>query len=101
MASGYLGADGVAPQFASGELVRITRATKRREGGDHAVMWSLTGPPGPRENVGLFATGWDFPGLVLGTCAIHEDGVALLEVLFPHGVGYWWPECFERFSGRG
>lgn len=99
MASVHMGSNMRGSGFVPGELVRLSRGAKRSAGGDCAVMWSLAGEPGVRENVGIFTVPWDSVGLALGERVIHptddDVGPSLLGVLFPHGVGYWWPERFE------
>ena len=79
--------------FVEGELVRISRATRREEGGAQAVMWAdVDGPE-------LLEVPWDSLGLITGgarqASAAGDRGPMLLRVLFPQGAGLWWPECFE------
>lgn len=83
-------------KFVEGELVRITRAAKKYEGTDQAVMWGEGAVPE------IIEVPWDSVGIVTGgarwvDCGEPEGarGELLMRVLFPHGSGLWWPENFE------
>lgn len=94
---------GVDPRscgFAEGDLVRMTRAAKRSEGGVRAVMWA------DAQEVELLEVPWDSLGVITGGARYTDGplptdkGHLLLRVLFPQGAGLWWPEYFERVERR-
>jgi hypothetical protein len=85
-----------------GDLVRISpgiretydRGLKIRGGWPGALMWA----DDDRDTLAgseFLHVAWESTGIVLGAAG-GDSGLRLVRIMFPEGVGCWWPDHFER-----
>lgn len=69
------------------------RGLKVQGGWPGALMWA--DDTRDRSGSEFLQVGWESTGIVLGAAG-WDSGLRLVRVMFPEGVGCWWPDHFER-----
>lgn len=92
-----------------GDLVRIADGIREiyvqglsvATGWPAAIMWTEEGLNGGPEGTEFLQVPWDAVGVVTGFELDGPNQEPLVRVMFPQGIGSWWPDHFERVKGSG
>lgn len=87
-----------------GDLVRIADGIREiyvkdlavATGWPAAIMWSEEGLNGGPEGTEFLHIPWDAVGMVTGVEFDGPNEEPLVRVMFPQGIGSWWPDHFVR-----